>query len=185
MKQDALIVNLFGGPSVGKSTTAAGVFALLKLHGVEVELVTEFAKDLVWEERTRTLGNQHYLFGKQYHRLWRVRDRVDVIVTDSPLMLSTVYVGPSSEVFTNYIVSMVNTFNNENIMLNRVKAYSNVGRYQNEAEARQLDIPIREALDDNDMDWVEVPGDTSGINSVVMMVLDKLGLPFRFRVESL
>ena len=47
----ALCVNLFGGPGIGKSTTAAGVFNLLKLHGIETELITEFAKDLVWEER--------------------------------------------------------------------------------------------------------------------------------------
>ena len=68
----ALIVNIFGGPGVGKSTTAAAVFALLKLHNIEAELVTEFPKDLVWEKRAYTFENQNYIFGKQQHRQWRV-----------------------------------------------------------------------------------------------------------------
>ncbi len=55
------VVNLFGGPSAGKSTTAAGVFALLKLHDLRSELVTEFAKDLTWEKREKTLNNQYYI----------------------------------------------------------------------------------------------------------------------------
>jgi len=61
---NTLIVNLFGGPSSGKTTMAAGLFCLLKMHGIDCELVTEFAKDLVWEERFKTLKNQQYIFGK-------------------------------------------------------------------------------------------------------------------------
>lgn len=66
-----LVVNLFGGPGSGKSTCAAGVFTLLKLSGVNAELVTEYAKDLTWEKRHVTLANQHYIFGKQLQRLKR------------------------------------------------------------------------------------------------------------------
>lgn len=43
-----IVVNLYGGPGVGKSTGAAYVFARLKEAGVVAELVTEFAKDLTW-----------------------------------------------------------------------------------------------------------------------------------------
>ncbi len=48
-KHDTLVVNLLGGPGSGKSTTAADVFARLKWQDINCELVTEFAKDLVWE----------------------------------------------------------------------------------------------------------------------------------------
>lgn len=44
-----LIINLFGAPGAGKSTGAAYVFSQLKAAGVNAELVTEFAKDKVWE----------------------------------------------------------------------------------------------------------------------------------------
>ncbi len=39
---------MFGGPGTGKSTSAAGLFFKMKLAQMEVELVTEYAKDLVW-----------------------------------------------------------------------------------------------------------------------------------------
>ena len=45
-----LVVNLFGAPGAGKSTGAAYIFSKLKMSGINVELVTEFAKDKVWEE---------------------------------------------------------------------------------------------------------------------------------------
>ena len=45
------VINLFGGPGCGKSTTAADLFARMKLRGLSVELVTEYAKDVVWDEK--------------------------------------------------------------------------------------------------------------------------------------
>jgi len=45
-----LVVNLFGAPGAGKSTGAAYIFSQLKMAGINAELVTEFAKDKVWEE---------------------------------------------------------------------------------------------------------------------------------------
>ena len=44
-----LVVNLFGAPGAGKSTGAAYIFSQLKMAGINAELVTEFAKDKVWE----------------------------------------------------------------------------------------------------------------------------------------
>ena len=47
LKMKTIVVNLFGAPGAGKSTGAAYIFALLKMAGIEAELVTEFAKDKV------------------------------------------------------------------------------------------------------------------------------------------
>ena len=44
-----IVINLFGAPGAGKSTGAAYIFALLKMAGIEAELVTEFAKDITRE----------------------------------------------------------------------------------------------------------------------------------------
>ncbi len=47
------VINLWAGPGAGKSTTAAGLFNLMKIRGYNVELVTEFAKEMVYEGRLR------------------------------------------------------------------------------------------------------------------------------------
>lgn len=44
-----LVINIFGGPGVGKSTVAAGLFYRLKCLHYSVELVEEFAKYLVYQ----------------------------------------------------------------------------------------------------------------------------------------
>lgn len=57
-----IVVNLFGAPGAGKSTGAAYIFSLLKMAGVNAELVTEFAKDKTWEHNTKALDNQVYMY---------------------------------------------------------------------------------------------------------------------------
>ena len=86
-----LLINLYGAPGAGKSTGAAYIFTRLKMEGVNAELVTEFAKDKVWEESKAVFDNQAYIFGKQYFRISRLQDKVDVVVTDSPIILSCYY----------------------------------------------------------------------------------------------
>ena len=85
------VINLFGEPGAGKSTGAAYIYSQLKMRGINVELVTEYAKDKVWEENTVVFKNQAYIFGKQFYRISRCEDKVDIIITDSPLPLSIIY----------------------------------------------------------------------------------------------
>lgn len=89
--KNTLVVNLIAAPSSGKSTLMADIFAKLKWMNIDCELVTEFAKDLVWEERTETFKDELYIFAKQNHRLFRVNGKVDVIITDRPLILTILY----------------------------------------------------------------------------------------------
>lgn len=60
------VVNIFAGPGAGKSTLAAYFYYKMKMAGVKVELVTEYAKDLTWRKDWETLGNQNLVFNEQY-----------------------------------------------------------------------------------------------------------------------
>jgi hypothetical protein len=92
------------------------------MHNVDCEYVSEFAKDLVWENREKSLKNQIYIFSKQYHKLWRVNGIVDVIITDSPLLLSLIYANETAaEKFKEMVIEEFLSFNNLNYLLKRTK----------------------------------------------------------------
>ena len=173
-----LVLNFFGAPGTGKSTGAAYVFALLKMAGVNAELVTEYAKDKVWEETVEVFKNQAYIFGKQSFRLSRCRDKVDVIVTDSPLLLSIIYNNEEylTDNFNNCVLEVFNSYNNLNVLLKRVKKYNPAGRYQTEEESDKLALEIKATLDKYNVEYIEEDGCESGYRAVVEKVLTLLGI---------
>lgn len=170
-----LIVNMVGGPGTGKSTTAAGTFAELKHLGVNCELVTEYAKDQVWGRTTTTLGNQIYIFGKQYHRLWRLLDQVDVVVTDAPIILSTYYGAGVSSGFVNLVVETFAEMDNLTFMLERKKAYNPAGRGQTEDEAKQIDKQLEDLLWVHAVPYERVPADRDAPVTISRRVMEALG----------
>ena len=110
-----LVVNLFGGAGVGKSTLMAQIFAELKIKGYDCEMVTEFAKDLIWEKRDETFKDELYIFAKQNHRMFRVNGKVDIIVTDRPLLLTNAYNQHDKEL-CDLCLKTFNQYNNLNII---------------------------------------------------------------------
>lgn len=175
-KPKAIVVNLFGAPGTGKSTGAAYVFAKLKMAGVDAELVTEFAKDKTWEHNSMVLSNQFYVFGKQNFRLARVANQVEVVVTDSPLILSNYYAGddPVMDNFKKSCIDAFNIYNNVNFLLKRVKPYNPNGRRQTEAESDQIHLIIQKMIEDEGLQYYMINGDEAGYNSIVEIILEKI-----------
>lgn len=168
-----IVVNLFGGPGTGKSTTAAATFAELKYEGVNAELVTEFAKDKVWEKSLHVLGNQPYLIGKQWHRIWRLSD-LDVVVTDSPLLLMLHYGESWGEAFKAYALDLHSRFPSLNFMLRRVKAYNPAGRVQTEEKARSMDAIFQGILDEHAIPYEILDADQQAPKVIARKVLELL-----------
>ena len=137
-----LVINLLAGPGTGKSTIAAGVFYELKQAGINCELVTEYAKSVVWGETQKTLDDQLYVFAKQHHRMFNLINKVDVIITDSPLIFSLIYGKNMKDSFKNLVKETFNDFNNLNYYVIRKKKYNPAGRNQNEEEAIIIDKKI-------------------------------------------
>lgn len=171
-----ILINLFGSPGAGKSQGAAYIFSKLKMAGVNAELVTEFAKDKVWEGSKAVFENQAYIFGKQYFRISRCADKVDVIVTDSPLQLSIIYNKDPvlGENFNNMVENVADSFKSLNYMINRVKEYNPIGRHQTEAESDALAIEIKGMLQSRQYAYKEVDGNEAGYDYIVDSVLKEL-----------
>jgi len=171
-----ITINLFAGPGSGKSTSAAAIFSLLKMHDVNAELITEFAKDLTWEERHRTLTNQYYVWGKQHHRMWRIKDQVEVMVTDSPLLLGLIYGKNNASCFNETVLNSFNEeFDNMNYFLVRMKKFNPKGRNQTKEESEELDNEVSAMLERNAIMYQAVLGNYEGINEISRQVLRRLG----------
>ena len=169
------VINLFGGPGCGKSTGAAYIFSLLKMKGMNVELVTEFAKDKTWEHNSKALTCQPFVFGKQSYRMDRCADEVDIIITDSPLFLSAMYNFDSNiePEFTQTVIKKFNEFENYNFFLKRLKEYNPKGRNQTEEEAKELDNKIKTNLNKFNIEYEEVNGCKEGYEYILNLILSK------------
>lgn len=181
IKNKPIIVNMLAGPGAGKSTGAYYITGILKNLGVRAELVTEYAKDKVWEKNAQIFAFQATLFGKQVYRIGRVADPehdVKVIVTDSPLILSALY--NKDEVlgdnFNQCVVDTFNSYDNLNCFITRIKAYDHKGRWQNEEEAKECDKILQDVLHDFNVDYDFFNGDLTGYNQIIECILRKLGM---------
>lgn len=153
-------INLFGGPGVGKSTAAAELFSWFKKRGKSVELVTEFAKDLVWEDRQSTLEIQPYVSMKQFRNLARLKGKVDYVITDSPIIKDSVYARRYAKDLPQAYHELLfflhhNLGDSINILLTRNHVYETSGRYQSEDEAIDIDSELRFLLELHDIDYYE------------------------------
>ena len=172
-----IIVNLFGGPSSGKSTTAAGIFHKLKMQGINCEIVTEFAKHMTWKEDFNTLKNQVYVHAKQHDRMFHLVDKVDVIITDSPTIMGLIYcdwnVFPKS--FETLVVDLFNNQGeNMNYLLRRAKPYQTAGRSQTEDEAIEKDWQIVDLISRHGIECSMVQGDESAVDRILSQINERL-----------
>jgi hypothetical protein len=142
------VINLFGGSGCGKSTTAALLFARMKLAGIHVELVREYVKFWAWNDRKVREWDQLYLLGKQSAYESMLYGKVDYIVTDSPMLLAGIYQDYRSQGKDTYVSSAAQSFmahaeergvTYKNFFLNRIKPFDPRGRYETEDQAKRVD----------------------------------------------
>jgi hypothetical protein len=164
------VINLFGGPGCGKSTTRAGLFFLMKWDGQKVEEVTEYAKDLTWEGNDYLLTDQLHILGNQNRRMARLQGKRDTIITDSPLILGINYVTADylPNTFKSLMFELWDTYDNYNYFLIRDKVYDPVGRKQTEQEAVEKDAEIKEMLLNNGIPFTEVNSDKQAPSSILL-----------------
>lgn len=85
-------IAIVGAPGCGKSTLASEIYTKCKKQGYNIELVREYIRELFsigW--KPETIADQYYIMQKQHEREQNVHDDVDIIVTDSPIILPFYY----------------------------------------------------------------------------------------------
>ena len=167
---ETIVINYFAGPGSGKSSLAAGLFYKLKSKGVNCELVQEFAKHLVWEQNFNTLKDQFYVTATQHYRQHILMNQIDVMITDSPLLLGLLYFPEDDPIisvaFETLVVQYFKKQNNMNFFIERKKKYNPIGRNQTEDEAKIIDQKTKDLLTKHDIPFVSVPGTIEGLEMI-------------------
>jgi hypothetical protein len=140
----SVVVNIFGAPGAGKSSFAALIFSEFKRIGANVELVTEVAKDLVYRHDYRGLKMQFPVAGIQYERVQRLVGQVEIIITDSPVLLSSIYAPDTYPACFHELMVWAHQSNpSVNVMLPmQAERYRGAGRIHDLDQSLELDRRI-------------------------------------------
>jgi hypothetical protein len=171
----AVLVNLMGAPCSGKSTIRADVFRILKQKGINAEEVTEHAKKLTWAGRHKEITSQPFLAGKQLRDMELLMNQVDVIVTDSPLILCAFYnrlycPGKYPPAFERFVIDQFKAMGGLNIYLHRVGTYQAAGRNQDEAEADEIGVKLQELMEEIGCEPLTMDGDEHAGPAIVAQI---------------
>lgn len=172
------VINLFGGPGIGKSSIAAGLTYELKKRHISCDNPYEFPKKLAWDENNIAIKDQLYVLGNQHRGIVQSYEKVDYIIIDSPILLSLIYKDYYSEneypsilykgLFTNLVLSIHKFYNSVNIVLKRSDgSFNNKERYQSLEQSLDIDNRIKMMLDSNKLPYYEVDMNSKPVKQIL------------------
>jgi len=175
------IINIFGGPGIGKSSIAAGITYKLKRNHISCDQPYEFPKLLAWDDNHSAIQDQLYVLANQHRGIVKSYGKVDYIVLDSPILLSLTYRNyykgteyPSSlygESFDKMVLDTFNQYDNINIVLDRADGvHNNDERYQNLEESKELDIVIENSLMENNIPFHKIKVNDNTVDNIMKLV---------------
>lgn len=114
--KNTIVVNAFAGPGAGKTVSALTLAAELAKKGYVTEYVSEYAKELVWDNNLDLLSGEPDLqlavLQEQVHRIDRIYGSVDFIVCDSPIMLNPLYLAVPDSQYNDLTFDLFSQYNN-------------------------------------------------------------------------
>jgi hypothetical protein len=182
------LINLFGGPGIGKSGIAAGITYKMKKKHIKVNNPYEFPKKLAWDNNIPAISDQLYVFANQHRGIAECYGKVDYIVIDSPILFSTIYhryytKGYPAEmygkVFHDMVIDLHRRYSSINILLERgVTIHNDDERFQNYKQSVEIDTLCKNVLDETKSPYHTVK---VGDNSVkdIMKIIKKHDNGFR------
>ncbi|WP_101050366.1 hypothetical protein [Macromonas nakdongensis] len=165
------VVNIIGGPGCDKSLYSSAIVLKLHLRHKSVETIPDVAKALVWQRDTEALRNQYGIALQQYRMIEVLDGQVQFLVTEGALpqllYYNTSYPDNVCDVekTRQQILAWYRQFNNVNVLVQRDpdKPYVRSGRFQDEAQARQIDSDMRALLNREGIKYTVLPPDHRAI----------------------
>lgn len=156
--KEPIVINGYGGPGAGKSTACMEITAALKKEGYNAEYVQEYAKELVYEKDMEMLDgspeHQYEILKEQTRRMDRLYDQVDFIVTDSPVMLNTIYNKQLTPEYESLVNELQGEYINYSFFMERdASNFEKEGRIHNLTESIEKDNEIKDMLQKNEIKY--------------------------------
>lgn len=163
-----VVINAFGGPGSGKTTSCLDICAQLKKEGYNAEYVQEVAKELVYDNRMDLLdgseAHQFDMLKEQMKRMDRLIGQTDFIVTDSPILLNAVYNQELTSAYNDMVSQLHNQYSNFSFFMKRdEKEFQEEGRIHNLEQSRQKDREIKDMLKEREIFYGTYSHETIGV----------------------
>lgn len=138
------VINLFGAPGSGKSTTMLGLTYKMKMMGLSAENTPEFYKELILEEGDKAkFGGQLHILNNQNIRLARLEGKNDFTISDCPLPLIGYYTADDYiQGFHDLTTTLFNKYDNVNYFILRNHEYENEKRVHDEDESDKIAVEL-------------------------------------------
>ena len=175
------LINLFGGPGIGKSGIAAGLTYELKRKHISCNNPYEFPKKLAWDKNYPAIQDQLYVFANQHRGIAECYNKVDYIIIDSPVLFSTIYhsyytKGYPAEFygdsFHQMVVDLHKRYDNINILLERADGQHNSEeRFQDLKQSLEIDKLCKKILEKHDIPYHVVKVGNKTVKQILKLIL--------------
>ena len=174
------LINLFGGPGIGKSSISAGITYKLKKKHISCNNPYEFPKTLAWDKNYPAIQDHLYVFANQHRGIAQSYGKVDYIIIDSPILFSTIYHSyytkgyPAEyygESFHKMVVDLHNKYDNLNILLKRSSSEINEKeRFQNLKQSIEIDDLCKAKLEEHNLPYHEIEVGKNTVKDILKLL---------------
>ncbi|MBP5790104.1 MAG: PriCT-2 domain-containing protein [Neisseriaceae bacterium] len=148
--ENKLLINIYGSPATGKSYTAEHLAAVLRDAGIDCELVTEYATELIHQGKIDELKDQVFVTGEQLRREQAALNHANIVITDSPTALGIIYAPEHQKAALHDIAAQSDKIPHINIFLRHdyesLSTFSMNGRIHGKEESLAIQEQLIELL---------------------------------------
>lgn len=168
------VINLYGAPGSGKSTTMLGLTYQMKMMKYNVENTPEFFKEMIYEEsKVEKFGGQLLVLAEQNKRLARLIGKAEYAVSDCPLPLIAYYT-PDDYVkgFKEVVKNLHESYENYNIFIERNHHFEVEKRIHDENQSLEIQSKLPSFLKDMGVDCHFMKSSDNLVEEILTHLID-------------